>query len=377
MAVTYASPPLPSLCLTPTALVHRGTGSKRKHIKVWAKLLASAPFDTVVEPFGQGLWVAQALNQAEGSTLKAIIAAESLVDIRSIWMAWTTPWWRSEIATYLDIWQRMPIEESWPQIKSTWEIAQELGEISPRSAAAGLAVRTLTFSGICRDTPGSGHLNIKWNKSQLGRWHPTIEEVLAGVTTGRKVKPNGGYWDNQYYQWLAGFRKGLYEIDIVPDFLKYRLLKSGYQHKWPKSPPACFQVYDDYSKVQYPADTSKTLAVIDPPYVGDVGVVPPSYRSDRHITPAYFGHRPHAQFTYDMAVFSVRAALAAGCHMIIACNYDSDRLHKDYSALASEFGYVCDRTVMRELKGLNNNAKKASTLSTYQDTYWVFSKKEG
>lgn len=372
--MSVISSPIPTLCLNPQALVHRGTGSKRKHIKVWARLLTSAPFDTVVEPFGQGLWVAQALNQAENSTLKTLIAAESLVDIRSIWMAWVSPWWRPEIVSYLDSWQRMPITESWPVIKGTWERCQKEGEICPEAAAAGLAVRTLTFSGICRDTPGSGNLNIKWNKSQLGRWQPTIEEILAGKVTGRKVKLNGGYWDNQYYEWLRGFRSGADEVSVIPGFLEYRLAKDGYQHKWPKAPPTCFQIYDDYAAVQYPADTSLTLAVIDPPYVGDVCNPPPSYRSDRHITPAYFGHRPHAQFTYDMAVHSVRAALAAGCHTVIACNYDSDRLHGDYLALASEFGYSCDRTVIGELKALNNNAKKTVTQSTYQDTYWVFGK---
>ncbi|MEM9487035.1 MAG: hypothetical protein AAGA83_25475 [Cyanobacteria bacterium P01_F01_bin.116] len=62
----------PSICLAPEALLPRGTGSKRKHIPKLANILTCIPFDTVVEPFGQGLWITQALHQAENSTLKVI-----------------------------------------------------------------------------------------------------------------------------------------------------------------------------------------------------------------------------------------------------------------------------------------------------------------
>ncbi|MEO1182823.1 MAG: hypothetical protein AAFX51_18740 [Cyanobacteria bacterium J06636_28] len=75
-----------------------------------------------------------------------------------------------------------------------------------------------------------------------------------------------------------------------------------------------------------------------------------------------------------MAIWSVRAALAAGCHTVIACNYDSDRFHGDYLALAQEFGYLCDRTVLGELKTLNNNARTAEQATPYQDAYWVFTR---
>ena len=203
------------------------------------------------------------------------------------------------------------------------------------AGAAGLAVRILTFSGICRDTPGSGKLNIKWNKSQLKRWFGTPDLILV---THKKYKP-------------------------------------PYTPAWPKHPPACFHIYEDYAQVQYPTDVSRTLSLLDPPYAGDICDPPPTRRSGRYITPAYYGHRPHAQFTYDMAIFSARAALAAGCHTVIACNYDSDRLHKDYLALASEFGYSCDRTILGELKTLNNNAKTAQQETPYQDMYWVFARR--
>ncbi|MEM8610374.1 MAG: hypothetical protein AAGF93_00035 [Cyanobacteria bacterium P01_H01_bin.105] len=322
-----------SICLKPKALLPRGTGSKRKHIPKLEKVLTKVPFDTVAEPFGQGLWIAQALHQAENSALKCIIAAESMVDMRSIWMAWAAPWWRPEILKQLRSWQALPIEKSWPKIKETWETCQALGVICPQAAAAGLAVRILTFSGICRDTPGSGSLNIKWNKSQLKRW----------LGTSWLLRDDPGY-------------------------------RAPYTPAWPKSPPTCFHIYSDYGQVRYPSDTTRTLAFIDPPYAGDIQEPPPTRRSGRYITPAYFGHRPHAQFTYDMAVFSVRAALAAECHTVIACNYDSDRLHGDYLALASEFGYSCDRTVLGELKTLNNNARAVQQATSYQDTYWVFRK---
>ena len=334
METSHCLPQLNLLCLKPKALLPRGTGSKRKHISKLAEVLTSVPFNTVVEPFGQGLWISQALHQAENSTLKTIIAAESMVDMRSIWMAWIAPWWRPEIEKWLRDWQTLPIEESWLEIKRVWEEHQAKGQVCPLAAAAGLAVRILTFSGICRDTPGSERLNIKWNKSQLRRWFGTPE----------LKKSDRGY-------------------------------KPPYTPKWPKSPPTCFHIYEDYGEVQYPDDASRTLSVCDPPYAGDICDPPPPRRSGRYITPAYYGHRPHAQFTYDMAIFSVRAALAAGCHTVIACNYDSDRLHGDYLALASEFDYSCDRTVLGELKTLNNNAKTAQQETPYQDTYWVFARR--
>ncbi len=328
---SVTTPTIAPICLKPVALLPRGTGSKRKHIPKLAEVLTSVPFDTVVEPFGQGLWISQALHQAENSTLRCIIAAESMVDMRSIWMAWAAPGGRPEIETWLRKWQISPIEESWPEIKSVWETHQAMGEICPLAAAAGLAVRILSFSGICRDTPGSGALNIKWNKSQLKRWFGTPDLVRSD----KKYKP-------------------------------------PYTPNWPKEPPACFQIYEDYGQIQYPADTSKILSFCDPPYAGDICDPPPTRRSGRYITPAYYGHRPHAQFTYDMAIWSVRAALEAGCHTIIACNYNSDRLHRDYLALASEFNYSCDRTVLGELKTLNNNARTVEQATPYQDTYWVF-----
>ncbi|MFG6101234.1 hypothetical protein U2F10_03205 [Leptothoe sp. EHU-05/26/07-4] len=324
-----------SIHLTPDALLPRGTGSKRKHIPKLTDVLTSTTFNTVVEPFGQGLWITQALHQGEESSLRCIIAAESMVDMRSIWMAWAAPWWRPEILAHLREWQAVPIEESWSPIKRTWETCQARGEVCPMAAAAGLAVRILTFSGICRDTPGSGKLNIKWNKSQLKRWFGT---------------PGLAKSDKSY--------------------------RPPYTPKWPKPPPTDFQIYSDYAQVEYPADTSRTLSLIDPPYAGDICSPPPTRRSGRYITPAYFGHRPHAQFTYDMAIFSVRKALATRCHTVIACNYDSDRLHRDYLALASEFGYSCDRTALGELKGLNNNARKVERATLYQDTYWVFTRRE-
>ncbi|MEM9485611.1 MAG: hypothetical protein AAGA83_18195 [Cyanobacteria bacterium P01_F01_bin.116] len=319
------------ICLAPDALLPRGTGSKRKHIPKLAKILIAIPFDTVVEPFGQGLWISQSLHQAENSTLCRIIAAESMVDMRAIWMAWAAPGWRPEITKWLRKWQILPIEEGWPEIKRNWEECQAKGEICPLAAAAGFAVRILSFSGICRDTPGSGALNIKWNKSQLKRWFGTPD----------LEKSNKDY-------------------------------KPSYTPVWPKQPPACFQIYEDYGRVKYPADASRTLSLIDPPYAGDICDPPPTRRSGRYITPAYYGHRPHAQFTYDMAVHSVRAALAAGCHTVIACNYDSERLHGDYLALASEFDYSCDRTILGELKTLNNNARTVEQATPYRDTYWVF-----
>ncbi|MEM9487034.1 MAG: hypothetical protein AAGA83_25470 [Cyanobacteria bacterium P01_F01_bin.116] len=290
--------------------------------------------------------------------------------MRSIWMAWTTPWWRPEIETWLRKWQTLPIEESWPEIKSVWETHQSIGEVCPLAAAAGLAVRILSFSGICRDTPGSGALNIKWNKSQLKRWHPSLRKVICGEPTGEIIKAPHPH----HTEWLADLQKGRESVSVLPGFLSYRLHKPGYTPEWPKQLPTCFQMYEDYGQVQYPDDTSKTLSFCDPPYAGDICDPPPTRRSGRYITPAYYGHRPHAQFTYDMAVHSVRAALAAGCHTIIACNYDSDRLHGDYLALASEFGYQCDLTILGELKTLNNNARTVEQATPYQDTYWVFSR---
>lgn len=354
--------------LRPKALLTRGTGSKRRHIPLWADLLASKPFDTVVEPFGQGLWVTQALNQAADSTLTRVIAAESLVDMRSIWEAWRNPDWQWEINAILTQWQRKPVETAWPSIKQTWEQAQASGKCTPLAAAAGLSVRALSFSGICRDSPGNGRLNITWNKSQLKRWHPILEEMLCGYSTGRVVKANHPHhqeWLSSDVKWLSS------KVDVIPGFLEYRFHDRGYRPDWPKEPPRDFQIYDDFSKVVYPEDNRLTVAVIDPPYVGDVSNPPPARRSGRFITPAYYGHRPHAKFTYDMAVTSVRAALEAGCGLVIACNYGSGLLDADYRALAAVHGYSCDREVYGELKGLNNNAKPAKVSAGYVDTYWV------
>lgn len=349
----------PAINLRPTPLIPRGAGSKRKHIPSLEPILTSVPFNTVVEPFGGGLWITQALHQADFSTLERIIVAESMVDLRAVYKAWCEPMWRPAISKQLSHWQNMSIEKSWPMIKRTWEQSQKKGVATPLASAAGLALRIMTFSGFVRDTPGSSQLNIKWNKSQLPRWHPRLQETNAeGYPIGPALKfPHPAVID-----WLAG---------NAPNCYVWK--EHGYMPSYPASPKNLL-VYKDFAKVVYPEDTSRTLAVCDPPYAGDIQDPPPSRRSGRYISPSYFHHRPHAQSTYDMAVHSVRAALEVGCHTVLGFNYDSERLHLDYVALAAEYGYQCDRMVGGRMTGCNNNVKPAKKETPYRDTTWVFVK---
>ena len=307
--------------IKPQPLVRRMPGSKRRHLPDWA-LILSQGFDTVVEYFGGALWVSQALVQAKNSTIERVIVAEAAADLRGVYGLWAV--WgktaqeqgREELVEQLKDWQSKPIEQAWPEIKESWETYQESGWSGTKAAAAGLALRILTVSGIVRDTPGSGKLNVVWNKSQLDRWH-------------------------------------------------------RYTPEWPKAPDS-LRVFNSYQKVVLPEDNSNTLAICDPPYVGRLGS--PTRRGGHYISPAYFGHRPHEQFTADMAVDSVQHALSNGCKTVIACNYNAEWLHLSYQGMAARYGYSCDRTIRAALTGLNNNVKPAKRENSYRDTYWVFQK---
>lgn len=307
----------------PQPLVPRMPGSKRRHLPEWAPILSQG-FDTVVEYFGEALWVSQALVQAENPTVKRVIVAEAMADLRGVYGLWGE--WgetakeqgRQELVAQLKEWQAKPIEQAWPEIKESWEAYQKAGWSGTRAAAAGLALRILTVSGIVRDTPGSGKLNVVWNQSQLDRW--------------------------------------------------YR-----YAPEWPKAPED-LRVFNSYQKVTLPTDCTNTLAVIDPPYCGILGKA--TRRGGHYISPAYFGHRPHQQFTADMAVDSVQHALSQGCRTVIACNYDADWLDMSYRGMAARYEYSYDRTVRGALTGLNNNVRPAKRENPYKDTYWVFQKIE-
>ena len=305
----------------PQPLIPRMPGSKRRHLPEWA-LILSQGFDTVVEYFGGALWVTQALVQAGNSTVERVIVAEAAADLRAVYNAWVQletiecKDFRKAVSRSLERWQRLGIEESWPVIKQCYEALQASGIPSPRAAAAGLSLRLLTVSGIVRDTPGSGRLNVVPNKSQLKRW-------------------------------------------------------STYKPDWPKSPNS-LRVFSSYQNIVLPDDCSNTLAVCDPPYCGRLGNA--TRRGGHYISPAYFGHRPHEQFTADMAVDSVRHALSHGCRTVIACNYDAGWLDLSYRGMAARYGYSCDRTVRGSLTGLNNNVKPAKRENPYKDTYWVFQK---
>lgn len=306
----------------PNPLVPRMPGSKRRHLPEWAPIL-SQDFDTVVEYFGGALWVAQALLQAERPTVKQVIVAEAATDLRAIYEIWGG-WLKSDrevarvnLQAKLTEWQTLGIEKSWPKIKALYENRQENGYTDVQAAAAGLALRVLTVSGIVRDTPGSGRLNVVPNKSQLKRW-------------------------------------------------------SAYNPEWPKSPDQKIEVFEDFKHLKLPDDCSNTLAICDPPYCGRLGKA--ARRGGHYISPAYFGHRPHEQFTADMAVDSVALALAHGCRTVIACNYNAGWLDLSYRGMAARYGYSCDRTIRGSLTGLNNNVKPAKRESPYRDTYWVFQK---
>ena len=305
----------------PQALVSRMPGSKRRHLPEWAPVLSQG-FDTVVEYFGGALWVTQALVQAEQPTVKRVIVAEAAADLRGVyglWGAWgetAKGQGRRELIQRLESWQSKPIEQAWPEIKQLWETCQQSGYAGTQAAAAGLALRILTVSGIVRDTPGSGKLNVVPNKSQLKRW-------------------------------------------------------SNYEPKWPKA-PNILRVFDSYQGLVLPGDCSNTLAICDPPYCGRLGKA--TRRGGHYISPAYFGHRPHEQFTADMAVDSVQHALSYGCRTVIACNYNADWLDLCYRGMAVRYGYSCDLTVRGSLTGLNNNVKPAQRANPYRDAYWVFQK---
>lgn len=307
----------------PQALVPRMPGSKRRHLPEWEPIL-SQEFDTAVVYFGGALWAVQALIQVEKPTVKRVVVAEAATDLRAIYNAWigftSAEWKQFRKATNrcLERWQRLGIEESWPVIKQCYEAHQSTGIPSPRAAAAGLSLRLLTVSGIVRDTPGSGRLNVVPNKSQIKRW-------------------------------------------------------STYKPAWPKAPER-LDVVADYRTIILPDDCSNTIAICDPPYCGTLGKT--TRRSGHYISPAYFGHRPHEQFTADMAIDSVQHALSHGCRTVIACNYNADWLDMSYRGLAMRYGYSCDRTIRGALTGLNNNVKPAKRENPYKDTYWVFQKIE-
>ncbi|MGD1852801.1 MAG: hypothetical protein ACFB2W_00985 [Leptolyngbyaceae cyanobacterium] len=295
-------------------------GSKRRHLPEWAPILCQG-FDTVAEYFGGALWVAQALVQAELPTVRRVIVAEAATDLRAIYTAWLNQEktierkkFRRAVARQLQAWQREGIEAAWPLIKTCYEAHQQNDGPSPRAAAAGLSLRLLTVSGIVRDTPGSGRLNVVPNKSQIKRW-------------------------------------------------------STYTPEWPKAPEQ-LSVVGDYKHLSLPFDCSNTLAICDPPYCGRLGK--PTRRGGHYISPAYFGHRPHEQFTADMAVDSVQHALSHGCRTVIACNYNAEWLDLSYRGMAERYGYSCDLTIRGSLTGLNNNVKPAKRVTPYKDAYWVF-----
>ena len=307
--------------IKPQALIPRMPGSKRRHLPEWVSILSQG-FDTVVEYFGGALWTTQALVQVEQPTVKRVIVAEAAADLRAIYSAWIEleaiecKDFRKAVNRSLQRWQQLGIEESWPVIKQCYEAFQAIGIASPRAAAAGLSLRLLTVSGIVRDTPGSGRLNVVPNKSQIDRWQ-----------------------------------------NYVPE--------------WPTAPEQ-LDVFASYQRIVLPDDCGNTFAICDPPYCGRLGKA--TRRGGHYISPAYFGHRPHEQFTADMAVDSVAHALSHGCRTVIACNYDAEWLDFCYRGIAARYGYSCDRVVRGSLTGLNNNVKPAKRANPYKDTYWVFQK---
>lgn len=303
--------------IKPQPLISRMPGSKRRHLPEWAPILSQG-FTTIAEYFGGGLWVTQALVQAEQPTVNRVIVAEAATDLRAIYAAWLNQEktiekkdFRKAVTRQLKAWQKEGLESAWPLIKACYEGHQANGGAGPRAAAAGISLRLLTVSG-------SGCLNVVPNKSQAKRW-------------------------------------------------------STYEPVWPKAPEE-LRVVSDYRVMPLPFDNSNTLAICDPPYCGVLDKA--ARRGGHYISPCYFGHRPHEQLTADMAVDSVQHALSQGCRTVIACNYDADWLDLSYRGMAARYGYSCDRTVRGALTGLNNNVKPAKQENPYRDTYWVFQKIE-
>lgn len=306
-----------SLNVRPQALIPRYPGSKRRRLPVWARWLDGYRPTVVIEPFGGGLWFTLGSMQSEHPA-REYRFAEVQPDLQAIYRCWFLNK-QVELRDAVEAWQitfaREDPEKAWALLKEDF---MRSGDVVGR-ASASLCLRKLTMSGVTRDTPGSGELNVRYVKTQLDalqRYTPTLPPLMGEI-----------------------------RMSVDCDLLDWGL------------------AYGD-----------RAIAIIDPPYSGEVLVdrVAPSRRSGKYISPAYVGHRPHEVATRELGVRMLGEAMKHRVQRIIVSNYYSDYLQSVFRTSAMYWGYSMECNLMGKLTGLNNNCRKSKDETPYVDTDWLF-----
>lgn len=306
-----------SLNIKPQALIPRYPGSKRRRLPAWAKWLDGYRPTVVIEPFGGGLWYSLGSMQSKNPA-REYRFAEVQGDLQAVYRCWFLGK-EDEVRQVVASWQHAFATEDpevvWTELK---RVFTHSGNAVAR-AGASLCLRKLTMSGVTRDTPGSGELNVRYVKTQLEplqRYVPTFPPLVGSI----QMKPDFGAVD-----WELGH-------------------------------------------------ADRAIAIIDPPYSGEVldHRVAPSRRSGKYISPAYVGHRPHARATQEMGIKALDQAMSHRVQRIIMCNYFSPQLDARFQVAAKYWGYTLHCNLIGKLTTLNNNCRKAKNETPYVDTDWYF-----
>ena len=297
-------------------LIPAGPGSKQSHLrelKPWQAVLNAHPYKTIYEPFACGLTTSLALLQQENSTLERIICAEIDPSLRDLYLAWMNSQPRSYITQSIKNWQAYPIDNVIEYFKKTYEESWIEKSSNLNVAVAGILLRYIAYNGKLAPNANSTKLNIKPSDQQCENW-------------------------------------------------------GSINYQFPDCRPSEIEVYDDVYEIRWSETKNPTIAIVDPPYAGNIANV--KYRDPDFIRPVYFKHKPHSKFTYDYAVNVIDEVLSINTTVVIACNYYSDRLNNEYIEAAKHYGYN-----VFNYDGIQpklNNGKRSKKELYYKDSYWIF-----
>lgn len=291
-------------------LIPRYPGGKRKLLK---QIYDGDNYDCIVDPFAGG----GAITVKLLPIVKHAFVADADPSVWAVWECWRKPDLHSHVRQIIRNIQANAAANpalAWDFLKQDFEAANI--RRPDLLAATSLAIRKLAFGGVIR-LGSSGKLNITWSKGQLPK--------LLSWQYRFPAQPKGAQINLSHF-WQ----------DAVLRF-------TG-------------------------SSCKRAIALIDPPYW--LPYTPgTSRRGTGGMTPAYPGHKPHAQETFDLCTKCVSSLVDSHrVQRLVVANYWSNEMDEALTKIAEEAQLPIECIKVGRLDGIN----KSRAVSTQNvDCLWV------
>lgn len=291
-------------------LIPRYPGGKRKLLK---QIYDGDTYDCIVDPFaGGGAATVKLLP-----VVKRAFVADADPSVWAVWECWRKPHLHPHVKQIIRNIQTNTAANpalAWDLSKQDFEAANT--RRPDLLAATSLAIRKLAFGGVIR-FGASGKLNITWSKGQLPK----------------------------FLSWQ-------YRFPAQPEGTQINLGDS----------------WQDAVSAFKSSDCKRAIALIDPPYF--VPYTPgTSRRGNGGMTPAYPGHKPHAQDTFDLCVDCVSSLVSSNrVKRLVVANYWSSEMNEALTKIAEDAQLPIECIKVGRLDGINRS-RAVSTQNV--DCLWV------